>query len=137
MCGGAPLALAGGSRSGGGQGRHREREEGDPQAGVHHPEGVGSAEEIYECKESLKRFSGGDMAFKKVPEELGLAFSRAFKENIATNINNSRIGHGVKVKSPAEARAHMALDVAADTWNKIIGPYGENRDNEGYRSWHP
>jgi reductive dehalogenase len=96
-----------------------------------------SAEEIYECKESLARFSGAEMAFKKVPEELGTAFSRAFKENAISNVANSRIGHGVEVASSAEARAHLALDVAADTWNKIIGPYGENRDNEGFRSWLP
>jgi reductive dehalogenase len=137
MCGGASLALAGGAgpavvRAATESGRREIRK---PEFKIRKVSR--SAEEIYECRESLKRFSGGDMAFKKVPEELGLAFSRAFKENIATNIENSRIGHGVKVKSPAEARAHMALDVAADTWNKIIGPYGENRDNEGYRSWHP
>jgi epoxyqueuosine reductase len=96
-----------------------------------------SAEELYECKDGLARFSGANMAFKKVPEELGLAFSQEFKKEALEHIRNGRIGHGVSVASPAEARAHMALNIAANTWNGIIGPYGENRDNEGFRSWLP
>jgi len=135
-CGGVPLALATAAGPASKAAADTGREE------IRRPEGSirkisESAEEIYECKDSLGRFSGADMAFKKIPEELGAAFSRAFKENAISNVANSRIGHGVDVASPAEARAHLALDVAADTWNKIIGPYGENRDNEGLRSWLP
>jgi len=47
-----------------------------------------SAEEIYECKDGLARFSGANMAFKKVPEELGLAFSQEFKKKALEHIRN-------------------------------------------------
>lgn len=96
-----------------------------------------TAEELYECKDSLARFSGANMAFKKVPEQLEVAFSQEFKKEASRHIANGLIGHGVPVQSPAEARAHMALNIAANTWNTIVGPYGENRDNEGFRSWLP
>jgi reductive dehalogenase len=136
-CGGVPLAFAAGAGRAETKGLAEIPLKEIPNPTISTRKLSQSAEEIYECKGTLERFSGANMAFKKMPEELGVAFSRAFKENVATNIADGRIGHGVGVDSPAEARAHMALDVAADTWNKIIGPYGENRDNEGFRSWVP
>lgn len=136
-CGGASLAVA----SGAGAGALRafadtgKREVPRPKFTIRKLSTT--AEEIYECKDTLRRFSAGDMAFKKVPEELGIAFSKAFKETSARNIKEGLIGHGVSVGSATEARAHMAVNIAMGTWNTIIGPYGENRDNEGYRRWLP
>ncbi len=31
----------------------------------------------------------------------------------------------------------LALNVTANTWNMIVGPYGENRENKGLLSWLP
>jgi len=136
-CGGVSVAALGAGQSGalGAMEETPKREINEPKFTI--KAASAGAEEIYECKESLARFSGANMAFKKVPEELGAAFSQEFKKEAARHIKNGKIGHGVAVANSAEARAHMALNIAANTWNTIIGPYGENRDNEGFRSWLP
>ena len=98
----------------------------------------GTAAEIYQCKPELKRFHGKDLAFRVVTQELGAeAGSVAVANKAIENMHHGYIGHGVPVADPIEARMFLALNVAATTWNEIIGPYGENLENKGFRSWHP
>ena len=96
-----------------------------------------TAAEIYKCKSDLKRFGSENMAFKIVSEELGGSSAKAMVSNMIRNIKDSKIGHGWPVDNPAEARMFFALNVAMTTWNENIGPYGENRENNGFLSWNP
>ncbi|HTY24026.1 MAG TPA: reductive dehalogenase [Desulfomonilaceae bacterium] len=95
------------------------------------------AEQIYQCKPELKRFSEKDIAFKKVSEELGAPWMQLWFKNMLTNVKESKIGKNVPVKSPKEARAHVAFWMAASTWNRVSGPYGEGLENKGLLSWKP
>jgi len=93
--------------------------------------------EMHECKPDLKPFRSENMAFKVISEELGISSADAMKENLIRNVMEGKIGHGWPVKDVAEARMFVALNFAATTWNNIIGPYGENRENHGFLSWDP
>ena len=57
--------------------------------------------------------------------------------NLIRNVKSGKIGYGVSVKDPIEARLFMALSVAASTWNNIIGPFGDGKENQGLLSWFP
>ena len=49
--------------------------------------------------------------------------------------NDSNFSNGWSLQyhsSPVEARMYMVLNVAAITWNMVIGPYGENFENKGH-----
>jgi epoxyqueuosine reductase len=96
-----------------------------------------TAAEIYQCKPSLKRFGSEKMAFKIVSEDLNGSSAKAMAANMIGNIKEGEIGHGWPVKNPSEARMYYALNVAMTTWNENIGPYGENRENNGFLSWLP
>lgn len=96
-----------------------------------------SAAEIYQCKADLKRYGSENMPFKIVSEELGGSSAKAMVTNMMRNIKNSEIGHGWPVDNSVEARMFFALNVAMTTWNENIGPYGENRENNGFLSWLP
>jgi len=93
------------------------------------------AEAIYHCKDSLARFAVKDFAFKKVSEEMGEPWMKPWLINMLKNTKGSKIGSQVPVKSPAEARAHIALWVASSTWNRLSGPYGDGLENQGFLSW--
>jgi epoxyqueuosine reductase len=95
------------------------------------------AEQIYQCKPDLKRFSEKDIAFKKVSEDLGAPWMQLWFKNMLANVKESKIGKNVPVKSPKEARAHVALWMGASTWNRVAGPYGEGLENKGLLSWKP
>lgn len=96
-----------------------------------------TAAEIYQCKPDMKRFGSEKMAFKVVSEELKGSSAKAMAANMIGNIKEGTIGHGWPVENPHEARIYHALNVAMTTWNENIGPYGENRENQGYLSWLP
>jgi len=96
-----------------------------------------TAEQIYKCKPELGRFDQKNMAFKKVSMEIGAPFFVPLMKNLEKAVKESRIGHGIKVKSPDEARAHLALSFGAGTWNSMVGPYGEGHENMGDLSWNP
>ena len=92
--------------------------------------------ERYQCRSDLKRFGGQNMAFKVISEELGApASEKAMLENMIANIKNGKIGYGIPVDDPVQARLFMALNVAANTWNMVVGPYGENHENVGFLGW--
>ena len=96
------------------------------------------AAERYQCRPELKRFSGQNVAFKVVSEELGTqATHEALMSNLVRNIKSGKIGYGVSVKDPVDARMFMALSVAASTWNTFVGPYGDGLENKGFLSWLP
>lgn len=96
-----------------------------------------TAEQIHQYKPEMPRFDEENMAFKQVSMEIGAPFFVPQIENMKKEIRASRIGPGVKVKSPDEARAHLAVSFGAGTWNNMIGPYGEGDENIGDLSWNP
>ena len=96
-----------------------------------------TAAERYQCKQELKRFGSENVAFKVISEELGISFAEAMKASMIKNIKQGKIGHGWPVEDSVDARMYYALNVAATTWNEFIGPYGENRENQGFLSWLP
>lgn len=96
-----------------------------------------TAEQIYNCKPELSRFNQKNMAFKQVSMELGTSFLVPMKKNLKKSVKDSRIGHGVRVKSPGDARAHLALGFGMNAWNHMIGPFGEGHENLGNLSWNP
>ncbi|WP_167495773.1 reductive dehalogenase [Desulfosediminicola ganghwensis] len=96
-----------------------------------------TAAEIYQCTADLKRYGSENMAFKIVSEELKGSSAWAMAANMIGNIKEGTVGHGWPVQNPHEARMYYALNVAMTTWNEIIGPYGENRENKGYLGWLP
>ncbi len=96
-----------------------------------------SAQEIYTCQKTLKRFNCKNMAFKKVSEEFGVSWLTPWFQNMKENIMKSQIGYGINVKSPSEARAHQAFAFGANTWNMLLAPYGEGHENMGLLSWNP
>lgn len=97
-----------------------------------------TAAERYQCRPDLKRFSTEHAAFKEISEELGAsATNEAVMANLIRNVKSGKIGYGVPVKDPIEARMFMALSVAASTWNNFIGPFGIGCENRGFLSWLP
>ena len=96
-----------------------------------------SAEKIYSCKTELSRYDEKNMPFKQVSMELGVPFFAPLLKNLQKAVKESRIGHGVKVKNPDEARTHVAFNFGAGTWNNMMGPYGEGEENIGNLSWNP
>lgn len=94
-------------------------------------------EAIYQCKPELKRFSGKDLAFKKVSEDLGAPWFKVWFKNMLTTVKKGKIGEVVNVKNPEEARAHVSLWVGASTWNRLSEAYGEGCENKGFLSWSP
>ncbi|MDJ0782648.1 MAG: reductive dehalogenase [Desulfosarcinaceae bacterium] len=96
-----------------------------------------TAEQTYKCKPELGRFDQKNMAFKQVSMEIGAPFFEPLIENLERAVKDSHIGHGVKVKSMDEARAHLAFSFGAGTWNNMVGPYGEGHENMGNLSWNP
>ncbi len=113
-----------------------------PKRTVHLPKfkvNVGTpAAKRYQCQPDLKRFGGEHMAFKVISEELGAsAGAEAMVASMARNVKAGKIGYGVPVKDPVEARMFLALNIAATTWNMVVGPYGENHENKGFLSWLP
>jgi len=96
------------------------------------------AAERYQCRPDLKRFSGEHAAFKVVTEELKASVTaEARMSNMVRNIKSGKIGLGVPVRDPVEARMFMALSVAASAWNTFIGPFGDGKENKGFLSWLP
>ncbi len=96
------------------------------------------AAERYQFQPNLKRFKDQHNAFKIVSEELGASgtgYARNF--NMVRNIKSGKIGYGVPVKDPVEARLFMALTIASSTWNTFVGPFGSGRENRGFLSWLP
>ncbi|MCG8686327.1 MAG: reductive dehalogenase [Desulfobacterales bacterium] len=97
-----------------------------------------TASQRHNCKPDLARFPGKHMAFKVISEELGAPSSSGILVNqIIKNVKGGKIGKGVPVRDPLEARMFLALNTAATTWNMIVGPYGENHENMGFLSWLP
>ena len=96
------------------------------------------AAERHQCQSDLKRFSGQHAVFKVVSDELGIpASTEAQMSNMVRNVKSGKIGYGVPVKDPIEARLFMALSVAASTWNNFVGPFGDGLENNGFLSWLP
>lgn len=95
------------------------------------------AEEIYRCREDLKRFSERYMAFKRVSEELGRPWFEAWLERLTANVQEAKIGTRIPVKDRREARAFLGLWNGASTWNRLTEPYGEGHENQGFLSWRP
>jgi len=96
------------------------------------------AAERYQCRSDLKRFNNHHNAFKVVSDELGVSgtgYARNF--NMVRNIKDGKIGYGVPVEDPVEARLFMALTIASSTWNTFVGPFGDGRENKGFLSWLP
>jgi reductive dehalogenase len=92
----------------------------------------------YQCRSDLKRFGGEHMAFKVISEELNAsAAADAMVTSMVRNVTAGNIGYGVPVEDPIEARMFLALNVAATTWNMVVGPYGENHENKGFLGWLP
>ena len=96
------------------------------------------AAERYQVQPDFKRFKSEHNAFKVVSDELG-ASGTAYARNLnmVRNIKSGKIGYGVPVKDPIEARMFMALNIAASTWNTFVGPHGSGRENKGFLSWLP
>jgi reductive dehalogenase len=96
------------------------------------------AAERYQSQPDLKRFKTEHNAFKVVSDELG-ASGTAYARNLnmVRNIKSGKIGYGVPVKDPVEARMFMALSIASTTWNTFIGPFGGGKENMGFLSWLP
>ena len=96
------------------------------------------AAERHQCRPDLKRFSGQYSVQKVVSDELSASkSSKARLSNMVRNIKSGKIGYGVPVKDPIEARLFLALSVAASTWNSFVGPFGNGLENKGYLSWLP
>jgi len=95
------------------------------------------AETIYACKPGLVRYDEKNMPFKQVSMEFGAPFHIPLLKNLQKAVAASCIGHGIKVSSPDEARAHVAFSFGAGTWNNIMGPFGEGEENMGNLSWNP
>lgn len=94
--------------------------------------------ERYQFQPDLKRFNDHHNAFKVVSDELGASgtgYARNF--NMVRNIKSGKIGYGVPVKNPVEARMFMALAIASSTWNTFVGPFGDGKENKGFLSWLP
>ncbi len=96
-----------------------------------------SSFEIYRCKDSLRRFSEKNLAFKKISEELGVPWFEVFLKNLFSQVKESKIGKGVEVEDGLEARAHIAMWMGASTWNRLTSPYGEGHENQGFLTWKP
>jgi reductive dehalogenase len=94
-----------------------------------------TAEEIYQCKKTLKRWQPRNNPYKKVSEEMGAPFITLQRENTFRNAKNSMIGYGVKVKDPETARLDLAFFVGAGTWDKMTVLVG--MENKGPLSWNP
>ncbi|MBW2023381.1 MAG: reductive dehalogenase [Deltaproteobacteria bacterium] len=92
---------------------------------------------IYQCRNDLKRFSGKNMAFKKVSEDLGKPWFKVWFKTLLANAKKGKIGRDVPAVGPKEARAHLSLWIGASTWNRLSVTYGEGRENEGVLSWNP
>ena len=94
--------------------------------------------ERYQFQSNLKRFPDQNMVWKVVSDELGAPASRYARNfNMVRNIKSAKIGYGVPVKDPLEARMFMALSVATSTWNTFVGPHGSGLENKGFLSWLP
>ncbi len=94
--------------------------------------------ERYQFQSELKRFPDQHKVWKIVSNELGASGTRYARNfNMVRNIREGRIGYGVPVKDPIEARLFMALNIAASTWNTFVGPHGSGRENKGFLSWLP
>ena len=96
------------------------------------------AAERYQVQLDFKRFKSQHNAFKVVSEELG-ASGTAYARNLnmVRNIKSGKIGYGVPVRDPVEARMFMALSIASTTWNTFVGPFGGGKENKGFLSWLP
>ncbi len=92
----------------------------------------------YQVQSDFKRFKSEHNAFKVVSDELG-ASGTAYARNLnmVRNIKSGKIGYGVPVKDPIEARMFMALATASTTWNTFVGPFGGGKENKGFLSWLP
>ncbi len=94
--------------------------------------------ERYQFQPNLKRFPDQHKVWKIVSNELGASATRYARNfNLVQNIKSGKIGYGVPVKDPIEARMFMALNIAASTWNTFVGPHGSGRENKGFLSWLP
>ena len=96
-----------------------------------------SAWEIYECQDSLDRFSSRNTAFKRVSEDLAASWPVALLHNGLAYMDEAKIGHGVPVSDRMEARADIAFMVGCYVWNGITERYGEGLENMGLLSWNP
>ncbi len=84
--------------------------------------------ERYQFQPELKRFPDQHKVWKIVSNELGASGTRYARNfNMVRNIREGKIGYGVPVKDPIEARLFMALNIAASTWNTFVGPNGSGR----------
>ena len=108
-----------------------------PKPRFDHKEINSTAWEIYECKDSLERFSHGNAAFKRVSEDLGAGWPHAMLHNAFAYMKDASIGQGIPVKDRKEARADFAFMIGASVWNAITGLYGESLENKGLLSWNP
>ena len=96
------------------------------------------AAERYQFQPDLKRFPDQQKVWKVVSDELGASATRYARNfNLVHNIKSGKIGYGVPVKDPVEARMFMALNIAASTWNTFVGPHGSGLENKGFLSWLP
>ena len=96
------------------------------------------AAERYQSQPDLKRFKSQHNAFKVVSDELGVSGTGYARNlNMVRNIKSGKIGYGVPVKDPVEARMFMALTIASSTWNTFVGPFGGGKENKGFLSWVP
>ncbi len=94
--------------------------------------------ERYQLQPNLKRFPDQHKVWKIVSNELGASATRYARNfNLVQNIKSGKIGYGVPVKDPIEARMFMALNIAASTWNTFVGPFGDGLENKGFLSWLP
>ncbi len=101
--------------------------------------GIGTpAAERYQIQPDFKRFKSQDNPFKVVSDELGASGTGYARNlNMVRNIKSGKIGYGVSVKDPIEARLFMALATASTTWNTFVGPFGGGKENKGFLSWLP
>jgi reductive dehalogenase len=87
-------------------------------------------------EDRYKRFSSADIAFNLVSREMGRPWVQEYLKNMIKNMEKGRIS-SLSGEGYEEVRAYVALYAGARTFNAVVGPYGEGRENLGLLSWNP
>ncbi len=83
-----------------------------------------------------KRFSAANIAFNVVSKRIGRPWFTDYTEKMVKNIEKGRLSSISKEEYP-DARVYVSLYAGARTFNAVVGPYGEGRENLGLLSWNP
>ncbi len=83
-----------------------------------------------------RRFSEANIAFNTISKKLGHYWVEEYMQNMFKNLEKNRIS-SLSGDGYPDARLYVSLYAGSRTFNAIIGPYGEGRENMGYLSWNP